>query len=221
MASLKPADIVNDHKNALLPILAALVLFGGIGYFSSRGEINFLFGGKDVLEKSYDNYPEMMLEEDYDYRAVIETSMGDIKIDLFEKDAPLAVNNFFYLSEDGFYDGLTFHRVIKDFMIQGGDPEGDGTGGTGYTFEDEFDNGHDYEPGILAMANSGPDTNSSQFFITTSTFKSSSLTSEHTVFGKVTEGMDVVDAISKVDTDSADKPVEDVVIKEIYVNVYR
>ncbi|MFH1547147.1 MAG: peptidylprolyl isomerase [bacterium] len=221
MTSLNPGDIVKDHKNALLPILAALILFGGIGYFMYKGGSNIGLGGKDITKKEYDEYPEMMLEDGLDYRAVIETNMGNIEIDLLEDDAPLAVNNFYYLSEEGFYDNLIFHRVIKDFMIQGGDPDGNGTGGTGYTFEDEFDNGHEYEEGILAMANSGADTNSSQFFITTSTFKRSVLTSEHTVFGKVIDGMDIVDVISEVETNSSDKPVEDVVIEDLYVNVYR
>jgi cyclophilin family peptidyl-prolyl cis-trans isomerase len=220
MASLKPADIVKDNKNALLPILAALILFGGIGYMVYRGDTELTFLVKDNTMDVYDEYPEMDLKDDLDYKAVIETNMGDIKIDLFEKDAPLAVNSFKYLTDDGFYNGLIFHRVVNDFMIQGGDPEGNGTGGAGYSFEDELNNGHDYEPGIIAMANSGPDSNSSQFFITVSTFKKEVLSSEHTVFGKVTEGMDVVDAISKVETNASDKPEESVRIDAIHVNMY-
>ncbi len=221
MSSLQPAEIVKDHKNALLPVLAALILFGGIGYFIYKGGTNIGFGGKDITKDTYDEYPDMMLEEALDYRAVIETSMGNIEIDLFEDDAPLAVNSFYFLAEKGFYDDLIFHRVIDGFMIQGGDPEGNGTGGAGYTFADELDNGHEYEPGIVAMANSGADSNSSQFFITVSTFEQNILTSEHTVFGVVTEGMDLVDEISKVEADASDKPTTDVVINDLYVNVYR
>jgi peptidyl-prolyl cis-trans isomerase B (cyclophilin B) len=135
------------------------------------------------------------------------TSAGPIQLELFDEDAPKTVENFRKLSADGFYDGLIFHRVIPDFMIQGGCPQGTGTGGPGYTFEDEF-NEHKVERGALAMANSGPNTNGSQFFIVT-TEAASWLDGKHTVFGRVTEGMDAVDAIEGARTGANDRPVED------------
>ncbi|MSX01822.1 MAG: peptidylprolyl isomerase [Actinobacteria bacterium] len=140
--------------------------------------------------------------------ATMTTSEGDIKIELFEEDAPKTVENFRKLAQDGFYDGLTFHRVIPDFMIQGGCPEGTGTGGPGYQFEDEF-NDHAVVRGALAMANAGPNTNGSQFFIVTAE-ACPHLDGKHTVFGQVTAGMDVVDQIQNVATDHRDMPVEPV-----------
>ena len=134
-------------------------------------------------------------------QATLHTNHGAIEVELFEEDAPKTVDNFVKLSKDGFYDGITFHRVIPDFMIQGGCPRGDGTGGPGYQFEDE-PNEHRVERGALAMANSGPDTNGSQFFIVT-TEAAPWLDGKHTVFGRVTSGMDVVDEISGVDRDGS------------------
>jgi cyclophilin family peptidyl-prolyl cis-trans isomerase len=139
--------------------------------------------------------------------ATMHTSAGPIQLELFEEDAPKTVENFRKLSTDGFYDGLVFHRVIPDFMIQGGCPQGTGTGGPGYTFEDEF-NDHKIERGALAMANAGPDTNGSQFFIVT-TEAAPWLDGKHTVFGRVTEGMDAVDAIERTPTGANDRPIED------------
>jgi cyclophilin family peptidyl-prolyl cis-trans isomerase len=136
--------------------------------------------------------------------ATMTTSLGDIQIELFEDDAPKTVANFAKLAGDGFYDDLTFHRVIPDFMIQGGCPNGDGRGGPGYTFEDEA-NDHRVVRGALAMANAGPNTNGSQFFIVTAD-ACPWLDGKHTVFGQVTSGMDVVDAISAVDRDRSDRP---------------
>lgn len=143
----------------------------------------------------------------------LHTNHGTIGFELYPDDAPKTVENFVKLARDGFYDGVVFHRVIPDFMIQGGDPTGTGRGGPGYQFEDEF-NDHKVERGAFAMANAGPDTNGSQFFIVT-TESAAWLDGKHTVFGKVTSGMDVVDAISAVDTDAADKPRSDVVIEKI------
>jgi cyclophilin family peptidyl-prolyl cis-trans isomerase len=144
------------------------------------------------------------------------TSKGAIDVELFDEDAPKTVENFVKLAEDGFYDGVIFHRVIPDFMIQGGDPTGTGRGGPGYTFEDEF-NEHKVERGALAMANAGPNTNGSQFFIVTAD-ATPWLDGKHTVFGRVTDGMDVVDAISDVERNSADKPDEDVAIQRVELN---
>jgi len=143
----------------------------------------------------------------------LQTNHGPISIELFPDDAPKTVGNFQDLAKKGFYDGLTFHRVIEDFMIQGGDPTGDGTGGPGYTFEDE-PNEHRVVRGALAMANSGPDTNGSQFFIVTAD-ACPWLDGKHTVFGRVTEGMDVVDEISRVPKDGRDRPKDPVVIERV------
>ena len=138
--------------------------------------------------------------------ATMHTTHGAIEFELFDGDAPKTVENFRKLAGDGFYDGLTFHRVIPDFMIQGGCPQGTGTGGPGYTFEDEI-NDHKVVRGALAMANAGPNTNGSQFFIVT-TGAAPWHDGKHTVFGQVTSGMDVVDAIEGVPTDASDRPQE-------------
>jgi peptidyl-prolyl cis-trans isomerase B (cyclophilin B) len=143
--------------------------------------------------------------------ATLFTNRGTIELELYPNEAPKTVDNFVRLARTGFYDGVTFHRVIPDFMIQGGDPTGTGSGGPGYTFEDEI-NDHKVERGALAMANAGPDTNGSQFFIVT-TDEAPWLDGKHTVFGKVTSGMDVVDAISALSRDARDKPHEPVIIE--------
>jgi cyclophilin family peptidyl-prolyl cis-trans isomerase len=143
----------------------------------------------------------------------MKTSEGDVELELFPDDAPKTVENFTKLAGDGFYDGLIFHRVIPDFMIQGGCPLGTGSGGPGYSFEDEF-NEHKVERGALAMANSGPNTNGSQFFIVTAE-ATPWLDGKHTVFGKVTAGQDVVDRISTVERDASDRPLEPVTIDSV------
>ena len=148
--------------------------------------------------------------------ATMQTNHGSIEIELFDDAAPKTVQNFVKLAQDGFYDGVIFHRVIQDFMIQGGDPTGTGSGGPGYQFEDEF-NDHKVVRGALAMANAGPNTNGSQFFIVT-TGAAPWLDGKHTVFGQVTSGMDVVDAIEGVDTGPGDKPREDVRIESVTVS---
>jgi peptidyl-prolyl cis-trans isomerase B (cyclophilin B) len=145
--------------------------------------------------------------------ATLHTNHGPIVLELFPADAPKTVANFEKLARDGFYDGVVFHRVIPDFMIQGGDPTGTGSGGPGYTFEDE-QNGHSVVRGMLAMANAGPNTNGSQFFIVTAD-DCSWLNGKHTVFGRVTAGMDVVDAISNVPRDGSDRPLESVGIERV------
>jgi cyclophilin family peptidyl-prolyl cis-trans isomerase len=145
--------------------------------------------------------------------ATMQTTEGPIVFELFDEDAPKTVANFRKLAGDGFYDGLTFHRVIKDFMIQGGCPLGTGTGGPGYTFEDEI-NPHKIVRGALAMANAGPDTNGSQFFIVTAG-ECPWLDGKHTVFGQVTNGLDVVDRLEAVPTDARDQPAEPVGISSV------
>jgi cyclophilin family peptidyl-prolyl cis-trans isomerase len=145
--------------------------------------------------------------------ATMQTTEGTIVFELFDEDAPKTVENFRKLASEGFYDGLNFHRIISDFMIQGGCPQGTGTGGPGYTFEDEI-NSHKIVRGALAMANAGPNTNGSQFFIVTA--KSCPwLDGKHTVFGEVQSGMDVVDKLEGIPTDGGDKPVEPVGIATV------
>jgi cyclophilin family peptidyl-prolyl cis-trans isomerase len=144
------------------------------------------------------------------------TNHGDIVLELFDEDAPETVGNFRRLAEKGFYDGLIFHRVIADFMIQGGCPEGTGTGGPGYTFKDEI-NDHKVVKGALAMANAGPNTNGSQFFIVT-TEAAPWLDGKHTVFGEVSGGMDVVDKIGTLPTDARDRPTQEARIERLAVN---
>ena len=141
------------------------------------------------------------------------TNHGDIVLELFDEDAPETVSNFRRLAEDGFYDGLIFHRVIPDFMVQGGCPEGTGMGGPGYTFKDEI-NDHKVVKGALAMANAGPNTNGSQFFIVT-TKEAPWLDGKHTVFGRVNEGMETVDAIEATPVDAGDRPSEPQVIERV------
>jgi peptidyl-prolyl cis-trans isomerase B (cyclophilin B) len=149
-------------------------------------------------------------------QATLSTNHGDITVEFFDDDAPKTVENFRKLAADGFYDGLIFHRVIPDFMIQGGCPQGTGTGGPGYTFEDEF-NDHKVVRGALAMANAGPNTNGSQFFIVTIP-EAGWLDGKHTVFGQVTDGMDVVDKIEATPTDARDRPREDAKIERVQLS---
>lgn len=163
----------------------------------------------------YDSPPEMQIDPKKDYRAVMETSCGRIVLELFAAEAPVTVNNFVFLAREGFYDGLTFHRVVPDFVIQAGDPLGTGSGGPGYQFEDEISKNLQFDkPGLLAMANSGPDTNGSQFFITLG--EPTHLNGLHTIFGRVVEGTDVVRTISELETVS-ERPVEIVYIDSIQI----
>ncbi len=205
---------------------------------------HFLFIGESMIEKVV--YPQLELEKAEGPKAVLKTNHGDIKIQLFEKLAPMTVENFVRLAEKHYYDKTTFHRVISDFMIQGGDPKGDGTGGEsiwGHPFEDEFSRQLFNLRGALSMANAGPNTNRSQFFIVQNknmpkryikqmepagypkeiikAYKQGGtpwLDGRHTVFGQVIEGMDVVDEIAKVKKDKLDKPLEDVIIEKIEIS---
>ena len=151
------------------------------------------------MSKQYSSAPEMAIDTGKQYSATIETSRGNIEVALFAADAPKTVNNFVFLARDGFYDGVKFHRVISNFMIQGGDPTGTGMGGPGYKFEDETaGNPHRHQTGTLSMANAGPNTNGSQFFITHA--PQPHLDGKHTVFGQVISGQDVVNSIKQGDT---------------------
>jgi len=150
------------------------------------------------VAKQWNSPPAMAIDTSKTYRVTMETTKGTIEIDLYPQHAPLTVNNFVFLTREGFYDGLTFHRVIKDFVIQGGDPTGRGSGGPGYRFRDEvMGNPLKHEAGVISMANAGPNTNGSQFFITHT--PQPHLDGRHTVFGKVVAGMDVVYAIQQGD----------------------
>ena len=167
--------------------------------------------------KQFDGPPPMMIDPSDSYTATIDTNVGVIVVDLLAASAPKTVNNFVFLAEDGFYDGLIFHRVIENFMIQGGDPTGTGVAGPGYKFEDETSPSDSFDrPGILAMANSGPNTNGSQFFITT--VPTPHLNGNHTIFGAVVEGQDVADAISRVAKDQAGRPAQPVIIESIKIS---
>lgn len=165
--------------------------------------------------------PPMTIDENSDYEAVLQTSEGEITIDLLEDGTPITVNNFVYLARTGFYDGTVFHRVIEDFMIQGGDPKGDGTGNPGYRFDDEAFEG-EYTRGTVAMANSGPNTNGSQFFIMHG--DASTLPKDYVIFGQVTSGLDVVDAIATADVTmnasgtERSKPVTPVIVNSVTIN---
>ena len=173
-----------------------------------------------TYDKTYSAPPAMNIDEKGNYSAVIETSLGSIEIELFTDIAPITVNNFVNLSKDGYYDNVIFHRVIKGFMIQGGDPSGTGHGEMGkypgYEFQDELNNPMQYEKGIVAMANRGPNTNGSQFFIMHVDYP---LPYDYTIFGKVSNGIDVVDAIANVQTEDMDKPVDDVVINLSLIHI--
>ena len=171
-----------------------------------------------TYDKTYTTAQEMTIDVNSKYSAEIETSLGNIVIELFTETSPITVNNFVTLSNDGYYNDVIFHRVIKGFMIQGGDPSGTGHGDMGkypgYDFEDELNNPMKYEKGIVAMANRGPNTNGSQFFIMHEEYP---LPYQYTIFGKVLNGLDVVDAIGNVQTGENDKPNEDVVIYNIKI----
>ena len=166
------------------------------------------------MAKSYAKPPEMAIDPKKAYSATIETSAGTMKAELFAAEAPKTVNNFVFLARDGFYDGVIFHRVIRGFMIQGGDPKGTGSGGPGYRFDDEPVK-RPYKRGTLAMANAGPNTNGSQFFVMHADY---ALPPSYTIFGKLTEGEDVVDAIATARTGSQDRPVTPVEIRSIAID---
>ncbi|MFC1622089.1 peptidylprolyl isomerase [Patescibacteria group bacterium] len=199
-----------------------LIILLGLGFFLIKGGRENMQQNQpnsdltqEIPEQKTTSAPEMQLEENVNYSAKFTTSRGEFTVDLYESLSPITVNNFVFLAKEGLYDGLIFHRIIADFMIQGGDPLGNGTGGPGYQFEDEI-NDKKLVKGSLAMANSGPNTNGSQFFIVTAE-ATPWLDGLHTNFGEVTEGLDVVMEISKVETGPGDKPLEDVVVQKIEI----
>lgn len=171
-----------------------------------------------MLQKTYPQPPALTIDVKKNYSATLETSKGAITVELFANEVPNTVNNFVFLAKAGFYNGTTFHRIVKDFMIQGGDPKGDGTGGPGYRFADEKIT-RDYKRGIIAMANSGPNTNGSQFFIM---HKDSDLPKNYVIFGQVTRGIEVVDKIAQTPTvegpgGEQSKPTEKIIIEKMSI----
>ena len=167
------------------------------------------------MSKQYPSAPDLTIDLDKSYSAALDTTHGEIVIELDPARSPLAVNNFVFLARDGYYDGVVFHRVIENFMIQGGDPTGTGTGGPGYKFRDEIEGTGTYSRGTVAMANAGPNTNGSQFFICHADV---GLPHSYTIFGRVTSGMDVVDSIATTATDRNDRPDEDAVINNVTIS---
>ncbi len=202
------------------------VIIGTVLLFSQKTQDNLV---KDTMKRdvtdssniptgSFTSPPEMEIDINRKYTADIITSLGEIQIELFSKETPVTVNNFIFLSKQGFYDNTIFHRIIKDFMIQGGDPKGDGTGGPGYRFADEKIT-RDYKRGIIAMANSGPDTNGSQFFIM---HKDTDLPKNYVIFGQVVKGIEVVDKIAETQTvdnglGEQSKPTKEIKIEKITI----
>ena len=166
------------------------------------------------MTKNYDAPPEMTIDLDKTYQGTLDTNHGEIVIEFDAESSPQTVNNFVFLARDGFYDGVIFHRVIENFMIQGGDPTGTGRGGPGYRFRDEIEGSGSYTRGTVAMANAGPNTNGSQFFICHTDV---GLPHSYTIFGQVVSGMDAVDSIATTDTDPSDRPHEDVVISKVTI----
>jgi cyclophilin family peptidyl-prolyl cis-trans isomerase len=166
------------------------------------------------MANQYASAPDLIIDLDKTYSATIDTNHGTIEILFDAVRSPLAVNNFVFLGREGYYDGVVFHRVIEDFMIQGGDPTGTGSGGPGYKFRDELDGEGNYSRGTVAMANAGPSTNGSQFFIC---HKDVGLPHSYTIFGKVSSGLEVVDSIATTETDRRDRPTEDVIINKVTV----
>jgi cyclophilin family peptidyl-prolyl cis-trans isomerase len=167
------------------------------------------------MATQYPSAPDLAIDLDKSYTATLDTNHGEIVIELDAARSPLAVNNFVFLAGDGYYDGVIFHRVIENFMVQGGDPTGTGTGGPGYKFRDEIEGAGNYSRGTVAMANAGPNTNGSQFFICHADV---GLPHSYTIFGKVTSGIEVVDSIASTATDRSDRPEEDVVINRVTIS---
>jgi len=210
-------DGLKDNKKILLLSVGLLVAcIVGISFMNgSSGDTNNLTN-TDTMQFTK---PESVLEKGVDYKAVIRTSVGDITVDLFENETPDTVNSFLFLVGQRYYEGVIFHRVIRNFVIQTGDPTGTGSGGPGYTVDDEITS-RKYKPYTLGMANAGPDTNGSQFFITSSGIAKanmSNLDGSYTIFGEVVEGFAVVDSIERVTTDSNDRPVNNVTVESIQI----
>ncbi|HOF79080.1 MAG TPA: peptidylprolyl isomerase [Candidatus Dojkabacteria bacterium] len=215
MSGLK--DGLKDNKKILLLSVGLLVAtIIGLSFLEGTSTDTNKLINTDTMQFTK---PENVLEKGIDYKAMIRTSVGDITIDLFETETPNTVNSFLFLVGQRYYEGVTFHRVIRNFVIQTGDPTGTGSGGPGYTIDDEITS-RKYKPYTLGMANAGPNTNGSQFFIISGNIPQanmSNLDGNYTIFGEVVEGFAVVDSIERVTTDSNDKPVNDVTVESIQI----
>ncbi len=212
-------DSFKESKKILL-LAFGLLIVAGVGLILTKN--GMLMNNNIDTNKAETTYskPENVLEEGVDYSAVIKTNLGNIEIDLFESETPITVNSFLFLAKNKFFDDLIFHRVVANFVIQGGDPTGTGRGGPGYSFEDEI-TGRKYKAYSVGMANSGKDTNGSQFFITSGNISQGNLqslnTGGYTIFGEVKSGFAVVDSIERVEVDANGKPINDVSIESIQI----
>lgn len=213
------STVKDSLKETGKPLLLAFGLllatvFGLI--LTKNGKMNM---PTNITRKTY-TQPQQVLQEGVNYTAIIKTNMGDIEIDLLENETPVAVNSFIFLAKEKFFNEVIFHRVVKGFVIQGGDPTGTGTGGPGYSFQDET-NKREYTKYSVGMANSGPNSNGSQFFIVTGTIQDANLgalnSGQYTLFGEVKNGKNVVDAIENIAVDSNDKPNKPVVIQSVEI----
>lgn len=218
-------DSLGESKKMIgLSVLLLIICCFGL-YLAKNGTISTNnISNDDTVEttKAYSG-AEDVLEEGVNYKALIKTNYGDITIDLYEDDMPIAVNNFVFLAKNGFYDGLIFHRVVKNFVIQGGDPTGTGAGGPGYKFKDEK-NTKSYTKYSVGMANSGANTNGSQFYIVSGNISSANLSAldngGYVLFGEVIDGFDVVDTIEDVEVGSGDRPLKDVIMEKVTILEY-
>lgn len=212
-------DVLKDNKKILF-LAVGLLLACVIGlYLTKSGGLLSMDSGLSDLTRTTYTQAEQIMENNIDYKAILKTSVGDITIDLLEKETPLTVNSFLFLADKRFYEDMIFHRVIKNFVIQTGDPTGTGTGGPGYYVKNEITD-RKYAPYVVGMANSGADTNGSQFFITSGNIpaeNSEYMDGKYTIFGVVTKGFAVVDSIEKVETDGDDKPINDVKLVSVQI----
>lgn len=210
-------EMLNDSKKPLLLSLGLLAVCV-IGLMLTKNSQS-LSTIPSSTKKTY-TQPQQVLEQGVDYKAIIETNLGNIEIDLYEKEAPITVNNFIFLAQEKFFDNLKFHRVVNGFVIQTGDPLGNGKGGPGYTFQDES-TGLKYSKYTVGMANAGHNTNGSQFFITCGDITEENLNGldegGYTIFGKVVNGFPVVDSIERVAVDNNNKPINDVIVKSVQI----
>ena len=216
-----PEPTVEPVAPTIAPTVAPtlpLASTSGSNQSANSAPVKQMVDAGGILIPQYSNAPPVTIDPAAKYLATIRTSMGNLEVELFAERSPITVNNFIFLANDGFYDGIIFHRVIPNFMIQGGDPTGTGMGGPGYKFQDEFAASLIFdEPGKLAMANSGANTNGSQFFVTT--VPTAHLNGGHTIFGQIIQGQEVADAISLADSVTGNRPSEPIVIFGIYITL--
>jgi len=212
-------DIIKDNKKILL-LAGGLLLACVVGlYLTKSGGLLSMNSGLSDLTRTTYTQAEQVMEKNINYSAILKTTVGDITIDLLEDETPITVNSFLFLAGKNYYEDMIFHRVIKDFVIQTGDPTGTGTGGPGYYIKNEITD-REFGPYVVGMANSGEDTNGSQFFITSGGIaaeNSAYMDGKYTIFGVVTKGFSVVDSIEKVETDKNDKPVNDVGLVSVQI----